>query len=165
MRKLVRRGMSPKEGDPIKQPKELSPEQLSLAEERNAARIMRRKVAEFWSKQPHGFTSQDLYCVRTINLHSCSLNDDDGEALASVPPTVATMSKQGAVNASRSEVVLVHAPHGDYVFCVITKNQQDQSWGDDNAGFVLLRDVSRILWQHFEPTAPYAAPAGAARFR
>ena len=33
----------------------------------------------------------------------------DGEALASVPPTVATMSKQGAVNASRSEVVLVHA--------------------------------------------------------
>lgn len=84
MRKLVRRGMSPKEGNPIKQPKELSPEQLSLAEERNAARIMRRKVAEFWSKQPHGFTSQDLYCVRTINLHSCSLNDDDGEALASV---------------------------------------------------------------------------------
>ena len=84
MRKLVRRGMSPKEGDPIKQPKELSPEQLSPAEERNAARIMRRKVAEFWSKQPHGFTSQDLYCVRTINLHSCSLNDDDGEALASV---------------------------------------------------------------------------------
>ena len=89
----------------------------------------------------------------------------DGEALASVPPTVATMSKQGAINASRSEVVLVHAPHGDYVFCIITKNQQDQSWGDDNAGFVLLRDVSRILWQHFEPTAPYAAPAGAERFR
>ena len=89
----------------------------------------------------------------------------DGEALASVPPTVATMSKQGAVNASRSEVVLVHAPHGDYVFCVITKNQQDQSWGHDNQGFVLLRDVSRILWQHFEPTAPYAAPAGADRFR
>ena len=49
-----------------------------------AARAMRRKVAEFWSKQPHGFTAEDLYCVRTINLHSCSLTDDDGEALASV---------------------------------------------------------------------------------
>ena len=36
---------------------------------------------------------------------------------------------------------------------------------DSRAGFVLLRDVSRILWQHFEPTAPYAAPAGADRFR
>jgi beta-lactamase class A len=35
----------------------------------------------------------------------------DGEAISSVPPSVSTMSKQGAVNASRSEVVLVHAPH------------------------------------------------------
>ena len=89
----------------------------------------------------------------------------DGEALSAIPPEVATMSKQGAINASRSEVVLVHAPHGDYVFCVITKNQQDQSWGDDNQGFVLLRDVSKILWEHFEPQSPYLSPGGAARFR
>ena len=81
MRKLIKRGMSPKE-EAVKQPKERSPEQLALAEERMAARAMRRKVAEFWSKQPHGFTAEDLYCVRTINLHSCSLTDDDGEALA-----------------------------------------------------------------------------------
>ena len=75
------------------------------------------------------------------------------------------MSKQGAINASRSEVVLVHAPHGDYVFCVITKNQQDQSWDDDNQGFVLLRDVSKILWEHFEPQSPYLSPGAATRFR
>jgi len=89
----------------------------------------------------------------------------DGEALSAIPPEVATMSKQGAINASRSEVVLVHAPHGDYVFCVITKNQQDQSWGDDNQGFVLLRDVSRILWEHFEPGRPYTPPPGTARYQ
>lgn len=89
----------------------------------------------------------------------------DGEALASIPPDVATMSKQGAVNASRSEVVLVHAPHGDFVFCVITKNQQDQSWGHDNQGFVLLRDIARILWDHFEPDRRYRPAAGSERFR
>jgi beta-lactamase class A len=75
----------------------------------------------------------------------------DGESLSQIPPTVHCASKQGAVNRSRSEVVLVHAPSGDYVFCVITKNQQDQSWGRDNEGFVLLRRVSRLLWEHFEP--------------
>lgn len=75
----------------------------------------------------------------------------DDEALSQIPPTVQVASKQGAVNQSRSEVVLVNAPHGDYVFCVITKNQEDTSWGDDNEGFVLLRDVSRLLWEHFEP--------------
>ncbi|MEZ4701320.1 MAG: serine hydrolase [Rhodothermales bacterium] len=72
------------------------------------------------------------------------------EALSQIPPYVQAASKQGAVNRSRSEVVLVNAPHGDYVFCVITKNQVDESWAEDNEGFVLLRDVSRILWEYFE---------------
>lgn len=72
-------------------------------------------------------------------------------ALSQIPPYIATASKQGAVNQSRSEVVLVNAPHGAYVFCVITKNQQDESWTRDNEGFVLLRNVSAMLWRFFEP--------------
>jgi len=73
----------------------------------------------------------------------------DDEALAPIPRTVQVASKQGAVSASRSEVVLVNAPSGDYVFCVITNNQTDTSWGVDNEGFVLLRDISMILWENF----------------
>jgi len=88
----------------------------------------------------------------------------DREALAMLPPTVHTFSKQGAVDRSRSEVVLVCAPHGDYVFCVITKEQQDESWGRDNEGYVLLRDVSAMLWRHFEPEAPYTPDPGMAKF-
>ncbi|MEM8486926.1 MAG: serine hydrolase [Bacteroidota bacterium] len=78
------------------------------------------------------------------------------EALSQIPPYVQAASKQGAVNQSRSEVVLVNAPNGDYVFTVITKNQADQSWEADNAGFVLLRDASHLLWQHFEPDSPWS---------
>ncbi|HYC85887.1 MAG TPA: serine hydrolase, partial [Chryseosolibacter sp.] len=70
----------------------------------------------------------------------------DSKALSQIPPYVQAASKQGAVDASRSEVVLVNAPHGDYVFCVITKNQQDISWSRTNEGFVLLRNVSQLLW-------------------
>jgi beta-lactamase class A len=84
----------------------------------------------------------------------------DGEALSQIPPTVQVASKQGAVNQSRSEVVLVNAPSGDYVFCVITKNQQDESWEASNEGFVLLRDVSRLLWQHFEPKSGWKPAEG-----
>lgn len=75
----------------------------------------------------------------------------DGEALSQIPPYVQAASKQGAVDESRSEVVLVNAPHGDYVFCVITKNQKDISWTTSNQGFVLLRNVSQLLWNYFEP--------------
>jgi len=79
----------------------------------------------------------------------------NGEALSQIPPTVQVASKQGAVDESRSEVVLVNAPHGDYVFCVITKNQQDTSWVKGNEGYALIRKISALLWEYFEPGFPY----------
>ncbi len=74
-----------------------------------------------------------------------------GEALSQIPPYVQVASKQGALSQSRSEVLLVNAPSGDYVFSVITKNQIDQSWGHDNEGFALISNISKSLWRHFEP--------------
>jgi beta-lactamase class A len=74
----------------------------------------------------------------------------DDVALQEIPPTVQVAVKNGAVNRSRSETLLVNAPSGDYVFTVITKNQEDTGWDDDNEGWVLIRTISRILWEHFE---------------
>lgn len=96
--------------------------------------------------------SEEMYRVLT-RIHY------DGEALAFIPPWVQAASKQGAVNRSRSEVVLVNAPSGDYVFCVVTKNQADTSWEYENAGYQLIRDVSSLLWQHFEPNSNWQKPA------
>lgn len=86
-------------------------------------------------------SSEEMYRLMSKSLW-------DKEALSSVPKHINVASKQGAVNRSRSEVLLVNAPGNDYVFTVITKNQEDTSWGDDNEGFVLLRDVSAVLWKH-----------------
>ena len=74
----------------------------------------------------------------------------DDEALSQIPPTVQAASKQGEVSQSRSEVVLVNAPSGDYVFCIITNNQADKRFTQDNEGFILIRSLSKLLWQHFE---------------
>jgi beta-lactamase class A len=89
----------------------------------------------------------------------------NGEAVSRIPPWVQAASKQGAVDRSRSETVLVNAPGGDYVFTVITKNQRDTTYAADNPGYVLLRDVSAALWTHFEPERPYAPAEGAARYK
>jgi beta-lactamase class A len=75
----------------------------------------------------------------------------DEEALSQIPPYIFTASKNGAVNRSRSETILVMAPHGPYVFSVITKDQVDESWAPDNEGFVLARKLSKMLWNYFEP--------------
>ena len=86
------------------------------------------------------------------------------EALSQIPPQVQVASKQGAVSASKSEVVLVNAPSGDYLFCVITKNQADTRWAYDNAGSNLIRDISKRLWNAFEPNRPYAPSSGFERY-
>jgi len=87
--------------------------------------------------------SEELYRLLSKTLW-------DGTALAVIPVTVNVASKQGAVSASRSETAVVNAPSGDFVFTVITKNQEDRSWDDDNEGFELIRDVTRLLWEAFE---------------
>lgn len=86
------------------------------------------------------------------------------EALSQIPPYVQTASKSGAVSHSRSEVVLVNAPSGDYIFCVITKNQKDQSWDSNNEGFELLRNISKATWEFFEPESPWKAPEGQEKY-
>jgi beta-lactamase class A len=88
----------------------------------------------------------------------------NGEALSALPPWVQAASKQGAVDRSRSEVVLVNAPSGDYVFAVITKKQADTSYTPNNEGYVLLRNVSALLWKTFEPKHPWTPPVGVERF-
>lgn len=87
------------------------------------------------------------------------------EALSRIPPWVQAASKQGAVDRSKSEVVLVNAPSGDYVFSVITREQEDQRWVDDNEGYVLIRAVSELLWRTFEPDHPWTPAPGVERFK
>ncbi len=87
-----------------------------------------------------------------------------GEALSQIPPQIKTISKQGAVDNSRSEVVLVNAPSCDYVFCIITDNQKDTSWKYENAGFALIREISGILWKYFEPDMPWQPVSGLEKY-
>lgn len=86
---------------------------------------------EAWSDEMYRIMSKTLW---------------DKEALSVIPKNINVASKQGAVSASKSEVFLVNVPGNDYVVCIITKNQEDRRWEDDNEGNVLLRNISAILW-------------------
>jgi beta-lactamase class A len=89
----------------------------------------------------------------------------DSESLSQIPPYIQVASKQGAVDQSKSEVVLVNAPHGDYVFCVISKNQKDERWTRENEGYVLLRKISSLLWNYFEPGNSWQPAPGIEEWR
>jgi beta-lactamase class A len=76
---------------------------------------------------------------------------DENEAISQIPPDIEVFSKNGCVNASRSEVLLVNAPHHPYVFCIFTKNNKDTSWGHNNEAWSMARKLSKLLWNYFEP--------------
>jgi beta-lactamase class A len=81
-------------------------------------------------------------------------------SLSQIPPFVQVASKQGMVDQSRSELVMVNAPNGDYVFYIATKNNKDDSWEFDNEAWQLQRIISSLLWQYFEPEIPWKPATG-----
>jgi beta-lactamase class A len=74
----------------------------------------------------------------------------DEEALSQIPPDVFVASKNGAVNASRSEVMYVYGKNARYVFSICTKNNKDTSWGSQNEAWELARNVSKLLWETYK---------------
>ena len=72
----------------------------------------------------------------------------DGEALSALPPDVFVASKNGAVNASRDEVLYVNGKH-PYILSIFTKNNKDISWEDNNEAWELTRRLSKLVWEHF----------------
>jgi len=83
---------------------------------------------------------------------------DENEAISQIPPYIEVFSKNGCVNAVRSEVLLVNAPHNPYVFCIFTKNNKDTSWTHNNEAWTLARKVSALLWDYFEPKDKWVKP-------
>ena len=76
---------------------------------------------------------------------------DEDEAISQIPPTIEVFSKNGCVDASRSEVLLVNAPGNPYLFCIFTKNNKDISWAHENESWVMARKLSLLVWNYFEP--------------
>ena len=82
---------------------------------------------------------------------------DENEAISQIPPTIEVFSKNGCVDESRSEVLLVNAPHNPYIFCIFTKNNKDTSWIHSNEAWTLARKISKLLWNYFEPKEQWSS--------
>lgn len=100
-----------------------------------------------------GASSDEMYRLMTNSFYT-------EYALSQIPPFIQTAAKQGMVNKSRSELVMVNAPNGDYVFYIATKNNKDESWRFDNKAWQLQRTISAYLWHYFEPKSDWQPNPG-----
>ena len=72
----------------------------------------------------------------------------DEEAISEIPVTTFVASKNGAVDATRNEILLVMAKE-PYILSIFTKNNKDKSWKSTNAAWVLTRKISKLLVETF----------------
>ncbi|MBA6152199.1 serine hydrolase [Gelidibacter maritimus] len=146
---------------------------LGLAHTRVNSRTEGR--SEDWEKYGWGQTTPREMTSLLIKMRQRTLIDEASSdemyrimsnsfytdySLSQIPPYVQTAAKQGMVNKSRSELVMVNAPSGDYVFYIATKNNADQSWGFDNKAWQLQRNISAYLWNYFEPNSEWKPANG-----
>ena len=105
-----------------------------------------KEMASILEKMYRGEIINDSLSKKMIRL--LGRNYWDEEALSEIPATIFVASKSGAVDASRSEILLVMAKE-PYILSVFTKNNTDTSWNYTNEAWVLIRKLSSMSYSYF----------------
>ena len=80
-------------------------------------------------------------------LKLISRNYWDEEGLSQIPAGFFVASKNGAVDASRSEVMYVKGEGCEYVLCIATQNNTDTRWTQENEAWILTRKISALVYE------------------
>ncbi|WP_254508715.1 serine hydrolase [Anatilimnocola floriformis] len=72
-----------------------------------------------------------------------------------LPANVKVLQKTGSVNAVRTVAGIIETSSGNVAVCVLTNENKDRRWTDDNAGEVLSSKIAKIVFDHFQ-TGPAA---------
>ncbi|MGZ5253406.1 MAG: serine hydrolase [Flavitalea sp.] len=105
-----------------------------------------REMVLFMQKMYNRELVNSQISEKMLKLTSRNFWDDVGHS--AIPPGIFVSSKNGAVNASRSEVMLVYGK-SPYIFCISTKNNKDTSWESNNEAWVLTRKISTLVWKRY----------------
>jgi D-alanyl-D-alanine carboxypeptidase (penicillin-binding protein 5/6) len=67
--------------------------------------------------------------------------------------------KTGSVNQVRTDAGIIEGPKGAIALCVLTNENEDESWGDDNAAEILCGRIAQIAYRLLAGEAQPAAAA------
>lgn len=82
------------------------------------------------------------------HLRAC---DDRTMLPALLPDGVKVAHKTGAVSAIRTDAGVIESRAGPIAICVLTAENSDQRWTDDNAAKVLGAKIARAAYDYFNP--------------
>jgi beta-lactamase class A len=74
-----------------------------------------------------------------------------------LPAGTRVAHKDGSVNDARTDAGILYTPGGAVVVCVLTNDNADRRWTNDNAGDLLCARVARAVHNHFTTRKPKQA--------
>jgi beta-lactamase class A len=76
--------------------------------------------------------------------------DDKDKFPRFLPPGTKVAFKTGSVDAARTAAGIIETPAGPVALCVLTAENEDQSWTPDNAGDRLCAEVARAVFAYYK---------------
>ena len=92
--------------------------------------------------------SEESCAAMIEHLLAC---DDKSMMVRELPSGTKVAHKTGAVNESRCSAGIVYGPNSAFAVCVLTTDNKDRSWKDDNAAQILIGKMTRLAFDHFNP--------------
>jgi beta-lactamase class A len=78
-----------------------------------------------------------------------------------LPADVKLAHKTGSVDDIRTDAGIIFSAGGPIAVCVLTRDNTDQRWADDNAGDLLCAKIAKTVYDHFNPVAAKEKDDGA----
>lgn len=72
--------------------------------------------------------------------------DDTAKLPRELPKECRIAHKTGAVNRSRTAAGVISGPHAKFAICVLTNENEDASWTEDNAAEVLIGRIAKVVY-------------------
>ena len=82
--------------------------------------------------------------------------DDTRKFPRFLPAGTKLAHKTGSLDASRTDAGIIESPAGPIALCVLTHENKDKRWTDENAGDLLCARIAQAVYEHFNPPAPAA---------
>lgn len=78
-----------------------------------------------------------------------------------LPEDTPVAHKTGSVSAARCDAGIIESPKGPIAFCILTGDNKDHSWGDENEAELLAAEFGKAIYTHYgtDEDAPAAVVA------
>ena len=83
--------------------------------------------------------------------------EDATKLAAQLPANTKVAHKGGSVTAVRCDAGIIETPSGAIAICVLTNNNIDKRWADDNSGNVTCAKIGKAVYDYFNPTVSTSA--------